>query len=60
MVGVYSLPGFIMKANIQTLHMLPTNVSSAAKGTGWVAFPHTNVCNAAQSEELSNSWRNLT
>lgn len=55
MVGVYSLPGFITKANIQAVHMLPTNVSSAAKETGWVAFPHGSMHKAAQSEQLDNS-----
>jgi len=41
LVGIYlySLPGFIMKANIYAVHMLPTNTSLAAKETGWVAFP---------------------
>lgn len=60
MVGVYSLPGFITKANIQTVHMLPTNVSWAAKGAGWAAFPEGSVHSAAQSVLLGNSWWNLT
>lgn len=53
MVGVNSLPGFIMKANIQTVHMLPTNVSSGRRNRlGW--FPIQNYMHNQNSLVISS------
>lgn len=52
MVGVYSLPGFIMKANTQTVHMPPTKAPWAAKEQAGL-LSHKEVCRVLHNQNSS-------